>query len=97
MQLGYQPNESYRDASAITIEGKGRSVITVEAQAVGTRFQGLIAFAVAFWRVGRHVDRVSPEIFQVSYAESLPDAEMRFERWLERSITEAINRWRQTL
>lgn len=72
--------------------------IEIRAHAIGSKFRGLIGFAVVFWGMhSRTTVVVSKEPFQVNYAESYENAERRFRPWLEESLVNALTLWRKSL
>lgn len=72
--------------------------IEFRAHAIGSKFRGLIGFAVVFRAMhsGTKVV-VSNEPFQVNYAEPYENAERRFRPWLEESLVNALTLWRKSL
>ena len=100
--LPYSPNTFiYEQERTLRILGarmteQQASYITVQAQAVGTKWLGLIAIVGLF----KHRDSariVSKDVFQVNYAEPLESAERRFRPWLEESLVNALTLWRKSL
>jgi len=73
------------------------SVIQVHAHAAGTPFRGLIGIVAMFKRDPLTTQLMSPEPFQVNYAEPLDHAERRFRPWLEQSLINALTWWRKSL
>jgi fido (protein-threonine AMPylation protein) len=73
----------------------GSQTIYVESEAIGSGFKGIYSIQVLLTSEGGHRSLVSEEPFQVNYAEPVENAERRFRPWLERSLTRALNFWRQ--
>jgi len=101
--LPYVPNTSvYHQARALSIEVPGasgfpsRSHFQIHAQAMGSKFRGLIGFVVVFINSG-NIRRISKEFFQTNYAEPCESAERRFRPWLEESLVNALTMWRKSL
>jgi hypothetical protein len=101
--LPYVPNTSiYHQARALSIEVPGASRFPslshfeIHAQAMGSKFRGLIGFVAVFISSG-NIRRISKELFQTNYAESYESAERRFRLWLEESLGNALTMWRKSL
>ena len=104
--LPYVPNTSvYHQARALSIEVPGASGFPssshfeIHAQAMGSKFRGLIGFVAVFSNSG-NTWRISKELFQTNYAESYESAERRFRPWLEESLVNALTAltmWRKSL
>jgi len=99
-ELPYQPNrDTYHKTWAVMITGENQfsRLIGIRADAIGSKFRGLIAIAAIFSEGGVRSKLASKEPFQVNYAESCESAERRFRPWLEESLVNALNMWRKSL
>lgn len=70
--------------------------ITVLAEALGPKSRGLITFNCVF-KVHDSTLTISPDVFQVNYAEQQERAEARFRPWLEESLVAGLSLWRKSL
>lgn len=98
--LPYTPNWiDYDRVCALHIEHSrtGFAAIEVQAYCVGSKFRGLIAFAVGFADESDRSVIASKDAFLVNYAESYESAERRFRPWLEESLVNALTLWRKSL
>jgi fido (protein-threonine AMPylation protein) len=96
--LGYEPNPREFDRNvSIQIDAEHTSHIWLNAHAIGSKFRGLIGFAVLFLAEGEAQQLASETPFQVNYAEPYESVERRFRVWLERSLARALTLWRQSL
>jgi hypothetical protein len=80
----------------VIIHSEGLALVLVTAHAIGSKFRGLIAIVVIF-SSSTNTQIASDEPFQVNYVESPENAERRFRPWLEKSLTQALTLWRQSL
>jgi fido (protein-threonine AMPylation protein) len=72
--------------------------IVIQARGIGPKFRGLIGVETSFWNAVKPAPIwVTEPPFQINYAESPDNAERRFRPWLERSLTQALTLWRQSL
>jgi hypothetical protein len=102
LQLPYQPSANlYQQAWTLAI-GTQNPIgipywvhITIHAHAIGSKFRGLIGFAIIIYSFGKHA-MISTEPFQVNYAESYESAERRFRPWLEESLVNGLTMWRKS-
>jgi fido (protein-threonine AMPylation protein) len=101
--LPYAPETSvYHQARGLSLEvPNGTSFpalshLEIHAQAMGSKFRGLIGFVAVFMRSG-NIRKISKELFQINYAESTESAEHRFRPWLEDSLVNALTMWRKSL
>lgn len=70
--------------------------ITFQARAVGSKSRGMISI-IGFFKRNGSAEMISPDIFQITYAENYDDAERRFRPWLEDSLAKGLTVWRQML
>lgn len=104
--LPYTPNTTDYDQARVLSIGTmmtdasihEHARVEVHAHAIGSKFRGLIGFAVVFQsRDSRTNIIAAKEPFQVNYAEPYEDAERRFRPWLEESLVNALTLWRKSL
>jgi len=88
----------------ITTES-GRGEILVSFHSVGRDYRGVVGAVIVFFRKAESgegerqpfdVTVIGDESFQVNYRESLDAVQLRFSRWLERGLVEALEAWRRT-
>lgn len=98
-ELPYLPNRlEYQNIQGLQIrQGLQRASVEVQANAIGSRFRGLIGIVTVFDSGLRNAVIASKGAFQVSYAESPESAERRFRPWLEESLVNALTMWRKSL
>ena len=98
-QFDYEANTAYDRTIRIDIGPRDFSSIEITARAIGFQFRGLIRIVVGFapWEAPHLFVTASADAFQVNYVESPESAERRFRPWLEKSLANAINLWRQSL
>jgi hypothetical protein len=101
--LPYERNtDVYHEAKALSMGGQNAygfpdwSHFEIHAQAIGSKFLGLIGFVAVFIKSG-NARRISKDFFQVNHAESHESAERRFRPWLEESLVNALTLWRKNL
>jgi fido (protein-threonine AMPylation protein) len=101
--LPYVPNTSlYHQARVLSLEIPNGTrfpsllYLEIHAQAMGSKFRGLIGFVAVFDNSG-NTQRISKELFQTNYAESYESAERRFRPWLEESLANALTMLRKSL
>lgn len=70
--------------------------ITIQARAVGSKSRGMIA-VVGLFKQNGSAEMISPDIFQINYAEHYESAEARFRPWLEEALVNGLTMWRKTL
>ncbi len=99
-ELPYQPNDLDYEKNQqllISVSGKLRAGIELQAHGIGSKFRGLIGMVVLFIGPSKGLEIVSKEPFQVNYIESYESAERRFRPWLEESLVNALTLWRKSL
>ena len=99
-ELPYQPNKiDYEETHKIliSISGKLKAGIELQAHGIGSKFRGLVGMVLIFISPSTGIEIVSKEPFQVNYAESYESAERRFRPWLEESLVNALTLWRKSL
>ncbi len=83
----------------------GRGEILLSFHSVGRDYRGVVGAVIVFFRRAESgegerqsfdVTVIGDESFQVNYRESLDAVRMRFSRWLERGLVEALEAWRRT-
>jgi len=88
----------------ITTES-GRGEILVSFHSVGRDYRGVVGAVIVCFRKAESgegerqpfdVTVIGDESFQVNYRESLDTVRLRFSRWLERGLVEALEVWRRS-
>jgi len=99
-ELPYQPNDLDYEKNQqllISVSGKLRAGIELQAHGIGSKFRGLVGMVMLFIDSSKGLEIVSKEPFQVNYAEPYEQAERRFRPWLEESLVNALTLWRKSL
>lgn len=106
-RLGYFANHlSYRAWVRLKLVTDTDAFVLLSLTGLGRKFRGVNAASLCFYR--REVDEestsrvvglepASDELFQVSYNEAEVSVERRFDDWLERGLTYALDMWRRGL
>jgi len=105
--LDYFANISvYHDWSRLILRVNDQSEILVSLHGIGHDYRGVLAASVGFYKRVETEDgerettkttSASETVFQINYLENPETTCGRFERWLEESLTKAMEMWRTGL
>ena len=96
----YEANRSiYHAATVLNLQAPRRSSSVVIAfHGVGPVFTGLLAVVAYFKTEGiPGAIPLSEDIFRITHAEPLPEAEKRFSKWLDETLIRGFAEWRRSL
>lgn len=106
-ELNYFANTSeYRSWARIILRTDSQAEILLSFHGIGHEFRGVLAASMCFFRrevteqgereVSETV-RLTPEVFQINYRESLQTTRDRFVRWLDKGLVAGLELWRAGL
>ena len=96
----YASNTSmYNVAPVLSLRAPGHSSkVVISFHGVGPVFTGLLAVVAYFKTEGiPGAIPLSDDIFRITHAEPLPEAEKRFSKWLDETLIRGFAEWRRSL
>jgi Fic family protein len=97
-ELHYSANLSlYHQLLELTFKTSRNAALVISFHEVGASYRGIMGVSALFQAQGEKAVPVCDEFFQINYEEAQPQAEARFDPWLEKSIVRGLALWQRTI